>query len=194
MWPAIEGLLGVVVRRDFRSSSSPSFSLPFSVSFLRLGFLESGSTTRVTDADSLLGLGVVSLSSLSWCCSLCFCFFLSFISLRSFELPRPLSLTPSPPSLHPLFPTKQTPHTPLSWPTRVLARTPVCVLNTLMLEFARPTTSHDLSRAKEVTVDGMASSGLVSEGAMSGRDGGKTGVMIWELRSFPPCRQLRPMY
>jgi hypothetical protein len=68
----------------------------------------------------------------------------------------------------------------------------VCVLNTLMLEFARPTTSHDLSRAKEVTVDGMASSGLASEGAMRGREGGKTGVMIWELRSFPPWRQLRP--
>ena len=42
----------------------------------------------------------------------------------------------------------------------------MCVLNTLMLEFARPTTNHDLSRAKEVTVDGMASSELASEGLM----------------------------
>ena len=69
-----------------------SFSLPLSVFLLRLDFLESGSTTRVTDADSLLGLGVVSLSFLSCCRCLCFCFFLSF---RSPDSP----LSPSPPSL-----------------------------------------------------------------------------------------------
>jgi hypothetical protein len=183
MWPTIGDSFGVVVRRDLRSSFSPSFSLPLSVSLLRFDFLESGSTTRVTDADSLLGLGVVSLSFLSCCRSLCSCFFLSFHS-PEYPLQHPL---------HSLFHTKQTPHTPLTWPTRVLARTPVCVLNTLMLEFARSTTSHDLSRAKKMMVDGMASSGLASKGAMRGRVGGKTGVMIWEFRSFPPCRQLRPV-
>jgi len=181
MRPTIGGSLGVVLHRDFRSSFSPSFSLPFSVSLIRLGSFESGSTMRVTNAYSLLGLGVVSLSSLSGCRSRCICIFLSFISLRSPELPRPSTLTPSPPTLPPPFPTKQTPHTPFSWPTRVLARTPVCMVNTLMLEFARPTTSHDLPRAKEVRVDGMASSGLASEGAvtqgaMRERDGGKTGA------------------
>jgi hypothetical protein len=193
-WPMIGISLGGVGLRDLRSSFSPSFSpfLSLPVSLLRLGFLESGSITRVTVADSfaVAGLGVVSLSSFS-CRS--FCFFLTFISLRSFELPPTSSFTGSPPSRQPPFSTKHTPHTPLSCPTRVLASTPECALNTLMLEFAKPTTSHDLSRAKEVTVDGSASSGLASEGAMRGREGGKTGVTIWELRSLPPCRQLRPV-
>ena len=62
-----------------------------------------------------------------------------------------------------------------------------------MLEFAKPTASHDLSRANEVTVDGRTSSGLVSEGAMVEREVEMFGVRIWELSSLPPWRQLRPM-
>ena len=114
------------------------------------------------NADSLVlvGLGIVSQSSFS-CHS--FCLFLTFNSLHLFKLFPTSSFTTSLP-----FPTKHTSLIPLSSPTSVLASTLECMLNTLMLVFAKLTMNHDLSRKKEVTVEYWALSRLASEGGMRG--------------------------
>ena len=117
------------------------------------------------------------------CLSILF-FLLLFLLLPYFPFPLLIqtSFAASPP-----FPTKHTSYIPLSSPTSVLASTPECVLNTLMLESARLMMNHDLLRAKDIADDGWALSGFDSERAMRKREREKSGVTIWELRNLLLC-------